>query len=174
MAINSEPHVHNVIICANIFVRMPSGKYLMLRRSESKKYAPGFVHPIGGKVDENEDPFNAAIREVKEEAGIEVENVRLEAVINEVKPEADRDENWLIFHFSADYKDGEVKKTDEGELIELSTDEIKHEKLFPSVKFAIDDILDLGKGTVIMTVEYIHGEMSSKAVLKSKNICSIW
>ena len=105
MPINQAPNVHQLIICANIFIRK-DGKYLLLKRSEKKKYAPGFVHPFGGKVDINEDPFMGAQREVLEETGIKVKNMRLEAVLMEIAPvKSDIYKcNWLIFHFSADYK----------------------------------------------------------------------
>ncbi len=153
MPINTRPDIHEQVICANCFIRK-DGKYLVLRRSEQKKYAPGVVHPIGGKVDLGENPYTAAVREVLEEAGINIENVRLEAVLLEITPVVNEPYNWLIFHFSADYKSGEVKTTDEGELILLTEDELKREKLFPSVKPVLEHILDNEKGCVFATFEY--------------------
>lgn len=50
MPINQEPNIHKLVICANIFVRK-DGKYLLLKRSPKKKFAPGVVHPFGGKLD---------------------------------------------------------------------------------------------------------------------------
>ena len=63
MAINNAPHIHNLVICANIFVRK-DGKYLLLKRSPLKKYAPNVIHPIGGKVDQGENPYTSAQREL--------------------------------------------------------------------------------------------------------------
>ena len=80
MGINSELNVHNLVVFANIFVRK-DGKYLMLKRSIHKNVAPGFVHPYGGKMNISENPYEAAEREVLEEAGIRVKNLRTEAVI---------------------------------------------------------------------------------------------
>ena len=136
-----------------MFVRKDD-KYLLLRRSPLKKYAPNYVHPVGGKVDKNENPFVAAKRELMEEAGVSVVNVRLEAVILEIRPEQNEPYNWLIFYFSGDYDKGEIKKTDEGELVLLSAEELKKEKLFPSVKPTIEHILDREKGTIFTTVEF--------------------
>ncbi len=153
MPINTAPHIHHLVVCANIFVRK-DGKYLMLKRSAQKKYAPNVVHPIGGKVDKNEDPYTAAEREVFEEAGITVKNMRLEAVIMEVKPARGEEENWLIFHFSGDYHDGEVCRTEEGDFVLLSAEEIMKQDLFPSVKRVIHHILNPKDGTVFATFHY--------------------
>lgn len=126
----------------------------MIRRSQAKKYAPGFMMPIGGKVDKDENPYLAAEREVYEEAGIRVKNMRLEAVVMEIKPVHDEDENWLIFHFSADYDSGEIQKTPEGEFVLLSAEEVKEEHLFPSIKYIIGHILNPQDGTVFATCVY--------------------
>lgn len=153
MSINQNPHIHEIVICANIFVRK-DGKYLMLRRSPLKKYAPGVVHPVGGKVDPNEDPFSAAQRELWEEAGIFVKDMKLEAVLTEITPHEGEPYNWVIFHFSADYASGEVKQTEEGELIWLTAEEILQQKLFPSLRTVIKNILDPNDGTVFARLEY--------------------
>jgi 8-oxo-dGTP diphosphatase len=153
MAITTEPDIHALVICANVFIRRDN-KYLVLRRSIQKRFAPGVVHPVGGKVDLNEDPYTAAIREVLEETGVTVKNVKLEAVINEIAPPPDHTYNWLIFHFSADYDSGEVSRTEEGELVWLSSDQIKGEKLFQSVRPLINQILDPKLGTAFATFGY--------------------
>lgn len=166
MAINTAPHIHNLVICANIFVRK-DGKYLLLKRSPQKKYAPNVIHPIGGKVDSNENPYTAAQRELLEEAGIKVKNMRLEGVIMEIKPVKGEDENWLIFHFSADYDTGELTTTEEGEFVYLNDSEILKQDLFPSVRPIIHNILNQKDGTVFFTVAYND---EGKIVEKTKSI----
>jgi 8-oxo-dGTP diphosphatase len=153
MPINSAPHIHEQVICANIFIRKDD-KYLVLHRSPFKKYAPNVIHPVGGKVDPGENPYTAAVREVQEEAGVEVKNLRLEAVVHEVQPVKGEPYDWLVFHFSGDYDSGEVISTEEGELVWLTADEIRNEKLFPSVKLIVDHVLNHEKGTVFTTIEY--------------------
>jgi 8-oxo-dGTP diphosphatase len=168
--ISTAPHIHSLVMCTNIFVRK-DGKYLMLKRSSKKAYAPGFVHPFGGKIDPDEDPYVGAIREIKEEVGAEVTNVKLEAVILEVHKTEDSPNNWLIFYFSADYESGEIKKTVEGETVLLSSQEIKNSDLFPSVKTIIDHILNPSDGTVFTTNSYGTAEGEMKEI--SKNICIV-
>jgi 8-oxo-dGTP diphosphatase len=169
MAINNKPDIHEQIICANCFIRK-DGKYLVLRRSPLKKYAPNVIHPVGGKVNLGENPYTAAIREVYEEAGVKVSNLTLEAVLLELEPVVGEPYNWLIFHFSGDWQEGDVKETEEGELLWLTEDEIKHEKLFPSVRLVIDHVLDSQKGTIFATIKY--DETKQNIVSNTLDFCS--
>lgn len=153
MPINTPPDIHEIVVCANCFVRKDD-KYLMLHRSKYKKYAPGVVHPVGGKVKAGEDPYKAAVREVYEETGLKVGNLRLEAVLLEIRPHLKEPYNWLIFHFSADFKGGDLKSTDEGEHLWLTEQEIIQRRLFPSLKVVIKYILNKEKGTVFATLKY--------------------
>src|SRR3989339_167588 len=153
--INQKPNVHKMVICANVFVRK-DGKYLLMKRSKDKKYAPNKIHPFGGKINQNENPYEGAVREIKEEVGIDIKNLKLEAVILEKTDEKDLPVNWFIFHFSADYDKGEIIVNEEGEALLLTPEEIKSSDLFPSVKSIIDNILNSHDGTVFTTNSY-HG-----------------
>src|SRR4051812_49193324 len=131
MAINTQPDIHELVICANVFIHK-DGKYLVLKRSEQKKYAPGVLHPVGGKVDLNENPYETAVREAREETGITVKDLNLRAVLLELKPLSDEPYNWVIYHFIGEYDSGDTIETEEGELQWLTADEIKQSNLFPS------------------------------------------
>ena len=145
-------------------------KILVLKRSEHKKIAPGFFHPAGGKVDQNEEPLQAAKRELMEEAGLTVKNIRLEAVITEIEPH-NPNENWLIFHYSGDYASGEVKETLEGEFVWLTKEElIKCDNLFPSVKALIKYIVDENQGTAFASFVYTDCKTETSK-LKDLEIC---
>lgn len=150
--INSDPTTHTIVMCANVLVRM-NGKYLVHRRSPHKKVLPNIIHTMGGKVDPGENPYEAAIREVKEESGLTVKNVKLEAFIQELEPHQ-KGEDWLIFHFSADYESGELTPNEEGEFVFLTKEELLREELFVSLKAVIEDIVDPEKGAVFMTMPH--------------------
>lgn len=170
MVINTQAQIHTLVICANIFIRK-NERYLVLKRSPLKRYAPNVIHPVGGKVDLHEDPLIAAKREVLEEAGVLVSNIRLEAVLFELQPIKDAPENWMIFHFSGDYESGEVKETEEGELLLLSKEELLNADLFPSVKLVIENILNPHDGTVFVTIEW---DDEKKSIIKSTgNTCVV-
>jgi 8-oxo-dGTP pyrophosphatase MutT (NUDIX family) len=155
MPINTEPDIHELVLCANVFVRK-ADKYLVIKRSPQKKFLPGVVQPIGGKVDLNENPYVAAQREVFEEAGITVKNLRLEAVILDRPVPEVSPNNWLVFQFSADYDAGEITETEEGELVWLSAEELQAAPLFASVRKVLHHILNPSDGTVFATFPYIN------------------
>jgi len=48
------------------------GKYLVLKRSRNDQHTPGGWDLPGGGVGSGEQPYTAAIRETKEEAGIKI------------------------------------------------------------------------------------------------------
>ena len=104
------------------------------------RWSPNKIHPFGGKIDNNENPYDGAVREIKEEVGINIKNLKIEAIILELTDEKDLPVNWLVFHFSADYDSGEIKESEEGEVVYLTAEEIKSADLFPSVKSIIDNI----------------------------------
>lgn len=170
MAVNTTPHTHTLIMCSNVFIRK-DGKYLMLRRSDEKEFSPGFFHTVGGKVDPDEDPYTAAAREAEEETGFTIKNIKLEAVTSEILPIPGRNENWLGFYFSADYDSGDLRPTDEGELILIDETEIINQKLIPSIRAVLPHILNPHDGVVFLNMSYDKDGKSipEKTVL---NICT--
>jgi 8-oxo-dGTP diphosphatase len=55
---------------------------LLLRGGPHKRLWAGLYNGVGGHVEAHEDIFNALLREVKEETGLKVYDVRLRLVIN--------------------------------------------------------------------------------------------
>ena len=55
---------------AGLLIRSPYGRYLLLLRS-AYVYDPGVWGLPGGRVEDNEDPQDAAVRETEEEIGVQ-------------------------------------------------------------------------------------------------------
>lgn len=65
-------------IVSNVLVRHEDGSYLVMQRDEGKESHPGlFVAGAGGCVCKGETPCQGALRELREETGIEAENLTL-------------------------------------------------------------------------------------------------
>ena len=76
-----------------------SGRVLLLHRRKAPN--SGMYSPIGGKleVDDGESPYNCAMREIEEEAGIALtsDEIRMSGVVSETAYE--QKTHWLIFLF---------------------------------------------------------------------------
>lgn len=59
-------------LVVHVWIKDPAGRYLMTRRSRNKKTCPLKWECVGGAVTKGETSLHAAIREVKEEVGIEL------------------------------------------------------------------------------------------------------
>ena len=59
-------------LVSEVVVRHEDGSFLLMQRSEDKAMFPGlFVAGAGGSALKEEGPYEAAVRELKEETGIE-------------------------------------------------------------------------------------------------------
>jgi ADP-ribose pyrophosphatase YjhB (NUDIX family) len=76
----------------------------------------GLYNVPGGKVEPDEDPYEACLREVREETGLVLPHARLRAVLTVVA--RDTGTQWLLFTFVAERPAGEAAPVveDEGEL----------------------------------------------------------
>ena len=170
MAPVEAPPIHQQIICANVFIRR-GVDYLMLRRSPNKRYAPNIVHPVGGKMEPGENALAGAKREAFEETGLTISNVRLRAVLLDVKPVPEEPYDWLVYHFLADYESGELRETAEGQLVWLTRDEMVDQDLHPSVRPVIHHILDESVGTTFVTYQYAAHDR--KMITADLDLCVI-
>jgi len=81
---------------AACILRSEAGFLLLRRRKEPHL---GKYVPIGGHLELFETPRAAAIREVKEETGISIEEPRLRGILTETSP---TDYNWIVYIYTAD------------------------------------------------------------------------
>ena len=95
-------------------------KYLMLYRNKKKNDVNGGKWiGVGGKLEENESPDEALLREVKEETGLTLTSYRFRGIITFV---SDTWEGEYMYLFTADGFEGELKECDEGDLKWISRD----------------------------------------------------
>lgn len=85
------------IVGAKVVLFRDDGKTLMLRRSKTAPYRPGELDTAGGMVDEGEDFIEAAVREVWEEAGLELDPTKVKLVFAESGLRNETPTTWLFF-----------------------------------------------------------------------------
>jgi len=107
---SGPPAIHLRTLC---FIRDGDRVLLLLRRHPPNQ---GRYNAPGGKIEPDEDPYDACLREVREETGLRLGQARLRAVLTVISRTANA--QWLLFVFTADRpaEDGDPVATDEGTL----------------------------------------------------------
>ena len=92
-------------------VATPDGRYLITRRVMDKHWAPGWWEVPGGGVLAGEESFEAVIREVKEETGLDVADAEGGYVFSYHRENPGTGDNYFvdIYRFVLDFSEDDVK-----------------------------------------------------------------
>jgi 8-oxo-dGTP diphosphatase len=90
---------------------------------------------VGGKFNEGESPEECAIREIKEETGFDINNVKMKGVLT--FPKFDGKNDWLVFVFTAETKEYDFIQTHEGVLHWVETNKVLELNLWEGDKIFI-------------------------------------
>lgn len=123
-----------VVLVTLSFIRSGEAT-LLIRVARTKDRFAGLWNGIGGHVRPGEDVRSAALREVREETGLEVERVDLRGIIHEGGL---RGRAHLLFLFTADAGPDAPRSTPgstrEGELCWFEPDEIPWSSVVPDLR----------------------------------------
>ena len=156
----------NIIVALECFVKK-DGKYLMLKRNSDKKILPGVWMAPGGKIEFNEGLFECARREIREETGLEINNLRIKATGNGYMKDLNEE---VFFHFVfADYAGGILKNNPpDGELRWLTVEEIlKLDNLLAEIHQVSSFIFDDTDNVISYKAVYEKGNKLSSFVLEN-------
>ena len=91
------------------------GRTLMVHRiKKANDIHQGKWNGLGGKLEGGETPEECASREILEESGLRVKNLKLKGFLT--FPQFARDEDWYAFVFVVDEFEGELIDSPEGQL----------------------------------------------------------
>ena len=117
---------------------------LLMRRAPHRRVFPNKYNGVGGHIERDEDPFECAIREIKEETGLDVRDVRLCSVHN---IDAGETTGIILFVFTAWSDSREVTpKLEEGTLEWISRDRVLEVDLVEDLPIVLPRVLSLPDG----------------------------
>jgi 8-oxo-dGTP diphosphatase len=94
------------------YVRREDKTLMIHRVKRPNDMHQGKWNGLGGKLEAGETPEACAIREIREESGLEVDELNLRGVLT--FPGFSNDEDWYVFVFTAQAKPGETVDPSEG------------------------------------------------------------
>jgi 8-oxo-dGTP diphosphatase len=107
-----------------------NGKTLMLHRvKKANDVHVGKWNGLGGKLEAGESPEQCVIREVHEEAGLEIVRPRYHGLLIFADFAGD---DWFVWVFSANEFSGELIESNEGHLEWIPDEEVRALNLWPS------------------------------------------
>jgi len=126
---------YNFRLAVNLVIQ--KNKKVLLMRRFNTGWNDGMYALMGGHVEDNENIFDAAIREAKEELGIQVKIENLKPLFcMQVKPD------HVYFYIGCDKFDGEIKNMEQNQCDDLQffeTDKFP-ENLIEADKKALNEI----------------------------------
>jgi 8-oxo-dGTP diphosphatase len=109
---------------------------LMLHRVKKENdYHEGKWNGLGGKFELGESPEECAIREIEEESGLRVKNIKMKGFIT--FPMFDKIEDWYVFLFTAADFEGELIDSPEGNLKWIPNEKLTEINLWDGDKIFI-------------------------------------
>lgn len=123
-------------------------KVLFLKRKNQPMQ--GMCTGVGGKTKFDEDISASCVREVKEETGLDVDNIRLKGVVKTVLE--GKNSSWILFVYTASQFKGELAQCDEGELSWIHFDEMYSQNLIGFIRRILPFVMeDCGfvEGTIV-------------------------
>ena len=111
-----------------IMVQNPETKEVLVQ--ERVKYWCGISFP-GGHVENGESIYDSAVREVKEETGLDVEDLKYCGCMH--WHNTDNNDKYFVFFYKTDKYTGKLlESTDEGKVFFTSVESLKDMKLAPN------------------------------------------
>lgn len=113
---------------------------LLMKRAAHKRIFPNRYNGVGGHIERDEDPYSGAKREILEETGLQVHDLRLQAVYNIDAGEAS---GIILFVFTGYSTSREfVSDTEEGTLHWVSRMELAQLDLVEDLPLILPPILN--------------------------------
>src|SRR5665213_2492447 len=106
------------------------GRYLFIKQNKLQEAYPGTLHLPGGKLENDENPAEAIIREIKEEISVQVTNLKMADFDWDTTSYKGEMTRFIFLRFTAELKKGEpVPGSDAAEVVWIPKAELAKEHL---------------------------------------------
>lgn len=122
--------------------RQENSTLMIHRVKKENDYHHGKWNGLGGKFESGESPEECAIREIEEESGLLVKNLKLKGIIT--FPMFDDKDDWYVFIFTSDEFTGSLIDSKEGDLKWIPNEKLTDINLWEGDKFFIPWLFEDG------------------------------
>lgn len=122
--------------------RQKNSTLMIHRVKKENDYHHGKWNGLGGKFESGESPEECAIREIEEESGLLVKNLKLKGIIT--FPMFDDKDDWYVFIFTSDEFTGSLIDSKEGDLKWIPNEKLTDINLWEGDKFFIPWLFEDG------------------------------
>ena len=127
-----DGHYHKIV---SIWIKNSEGKFLISKRSAEKRVSPSTWECTGGAVDTGESTLDAAVREVKEELGIDLDPAAGKLVRQSRHDEMHEFYDVWLFEKDVDIKDLKLQKEEVSDVRWMTKEDV--EELWANNEFNV-------------------------------------
>lgn len=119
-----------------------NNKWLLMKRADNSKIAPGYWHGVGGHIEDGEfcEPERAIRREIFEESGLseqDISQLRLRLIVLRRNGQ----ETVLNYVYTASSHTDSIVSSSEGKLFWVERNEVQYKKFADVIRLIVDRII---------------------------------
>ena len=131
-----------------------NSEFLLIEKVKSGTFGFGKLNGVGGHIEQGEDAYNSARREIMEETGLEVGLLDLAAILF---IDINESPGIEVFVFHAKYAGGVLRSSPEGNLLWLGVDQIRcSPAVVKDIPFLLEIVCKHKKGQAPEIVRYSY------------------
>jgi 8-oxo-dGTP diphosphatase len=148
------------IIPRTLIFLFHGNEILLIKHNSKEKIGFGRWNGIGGHIERGEDPFHAAIREIKEETGLSLKKINFSFFT--IVPETDA-YGIGLFIYSGRSRNKKIIESNEGQLKWIDIKELNHYPLMEDLEIFLDLVINHRKCSISRFLSY-HKEKNGVKV----------